>query len=201
MSDLAPDRRVARTREAIRAAFNSLLFARGYDDLSASDIAEAANVGRSTFYEHFQGKEEVLATTLVPVLTPLADACVAAAPDRRLEGVVSHFWDNRRMAKAMMSGRAHGVMARSLAGLIEARLPDDGVIPGALLAVQIAHGQLALIEEWLTGRHGCTAGEIAAALQATGRAAVAAGREHPGVWDAATEGDRRKSLASPESPC
>ena len=176
MSDAAPDRRVARTREAIRAAFNSLILARGFDALSASDIAEAANVGRSTFYEHFQGKEEVLAATLAPVLTPLAEACTARGPDPRVEAVIAHFWDNRRMAKAMMTGRAHGVMARTLAGLIEARLEGGGAIPAPLLATQIAHGQLALVEEWLTGRHGCSTGEIAAAIRTTSRAVVEARR-------------------------
>ncbi len=165
---------MARTREAIRAAFNGLILARGYDAFTAADIAEAANVGRSTFYEHFQGKDEVLAATLVPVLTPLAEACVSAGPDARVEAMVAHFWENRRMAKAMMDGRAHAVMAGQLAALIEARLPADGAIPAPLLAIQIAHGQLALIEAWLTGRHGSSAAQIAAALQATGRAAVAA---------------------------
>jgi len=168
----AADRRVARTREAIRAAFNSLLLARGYDGFSASDIAEAANVGRSTFYEHFQGKAEVLAASVIPVLTPMA---ADSRPDPRIEAMVSHFWDNRRMAKALMTGRAQGVMAGALASLIEARLAGRATaIPAPLLAIQIAHGQLALIEEWLSGRHGCTAAQIAASLQATGRAAVAA---------------------------
>jgi AcrR family transcriptional regulator len=182
MSDPAPDRRVARTREAIRAAFNGLILARGYDGFSAADIAEAANVGRSTFYEHFQGKDEVLAATLVPVLTPLAEACVSAGPDARVEAMVAHFWENRRMARAMMDGRAMGVMARQLAILIEARLPPGGAIPAPLLAIQIAHGQLALIEEWLSGRHGCSPAQIAAALQATAHATVAANRRgviHP----------------------
>jgi len=176
MSDPAPDRRVARTREAIRAAFNSLILARGYDAFTAADIAEAANVGRSTFYEHFQGKDEVLAATLVPVLEPLAEACTAPAADPRLEATIGHFWDNRRMAKALMSGRAHAVMAGRLATLIEARLPAGGAIPAPLLATQIAHGQLALIAEWLTGRHGCTPAQIAATLQATSCAMIAAAR-------------------------
>ena len=173
MSEIALDRRVARTRQAIRTAFNSLILARGYDAFTAADIAEAADVGRSTFYEHFQGKDEVLAATLVPVLEPLAEACFGAGADPRLEATIAHFWDNRRMAKAMMSGGAHGVMAASLAALIAARLPEGGAIPPALLAAQIAHGQLALLGEWLTGRHGGSAGEIAGAISATSRAMAA----------------------------
>ena len=187
MSDPAPQetegqaagRRVQRTREAIRAAFNGLLLTRGYDGFSASDIAEAANVGRSTFYEHYQGKADVLATSLIPVLTPLAEACSSPAPHPRVEVVVSHFWDNRRMAKAMMTGRAQAVMAKQLARLIEDRLTggdEPAAIPASLLAVQIAQGQLALIGEWLSGRHGCSAAQIAATLQTTAYAVVTANR-------------------------
>jgi AcrR family transcriptional regulator len=175
------DRRVLRTRSAIRSAFNTLILSRGYDAISAADVAEAANVGRSTFYEHYQGKEDVLAQSLVTVLEPLANACLAQTPEPPLATVVEHFWDNRQLAKALMAGRARTVMARRLAGLIEQRLENARpagrsgrpVIPLSLLAVQMAHGQLALLEEWLSGRYGCTAAQIASALQATSRAFVA----------------------------
>ncbi len=191
MSDPAPpeapakaaDRRARRTREAIRTAFNGLFLTRGYDAFSASDIAQAADIGRSTFYEHFQGKADVLATNILPVLMPMAEACVSPGPDPRLEAMVSHFWDNRRQVRAMLGGAAQAVMARQLASLIEARLNATAsaslsapAIPIPLLSVQIAHGQLALIGEWLSGRHGCSAAQIAAALQQTAHAAAMANR-------------------------
>jgi AcrR family transcriptional regulator len=175
------DRRVLRTRAAIRSAFNMLILSRGYDAISAADVAEQANVGRSTFYEHYQSKEDVLAQSLVVVLEPLADACLAHSPEPSLVSAVEHFWDNRRLAKSLMAGRARIIMARRLAGLMEQRLEnarpagrsERPVIPLSLLAVQMAHGQLALLEEWLSGRYGCTAAQIASALQATSRAFAA----------------------------
>ena len=60
MSDgTKPDRRVERTREALLRALRDLLFERGYDGFVVRDIVERANVGRSTFYEHFEGKDEI----------------------------------------------------------------------------------------------------------------------------------------------
>ena len=56
----AADRRSARTREALLHVFLDLLFERGYEALSVRDIAARANVGRSTFYEHFAGKDALL---------------------------------------------------------------------------------------------------------------------------------------------
>jgi len=174
------DRRVRRTRAAIRSAFNALILSRGYDAISAADIAEQANIGRSTFYEHYQSKDDVLAQSLVALFEPLAGACLKQPSDQSIASMIQHFWDNRQLGRALMTGRPRTVMARQLAGLIERRLDDeprDGclvetTIPIPLLAIQLAQGQLALIEDWLTGRYGCSATQIAAALRLTSHAAA-----------------------------
>ncbi len=51
-------RRQARAR--IVQAAEELFFARGFDDVSVSDIAERAEVGRTTFFRHFSDKQEVV---------------------------------------------------------------------------------------------------------------------------------------------
>ena len=53
------DRRVARTRVALHHALLSLIVERGYDTLSVQDICEAAGIGRSTFYAHYTGKDDL----------------------------------------------------------------------------------------------------------------------------------------------
>ena len=170
------DRRVQKTRAALRTAFVELILTRGLDTVSAADVAERANVGRSTFYEHFQGKDDILAKTLTPVLSPLADACTADAVGSELTAVVEHFWRNRQLARVLMTGHARQLMARQLAGLIEHRLSSlprgEGALPPALSAQQLAHGQLALIDGWLSGRHGVSAETVAQALHAGSGAAA-----------------------------
>jgi len=53
------DRRVQRTRQLIRAAFRALLKEKGYEALTVQDIIERANIGRATFYAHFENKDEL----------------------------------------------------------------------------------------------------------------------------------------------
>ena len=172
------DRRVQKTRAALRAAFNELILAKGYEAIVAADLAAHANVGRSTFYEHFQGKEDILAESLAPILAPLADACVSESFDARIGKAVEHFWENRRLARALLSGRARLVVSRLHASLIEARLSANpaciDALPSALAATQLAHAQLALIDEWLSGRYGCPAEVIAKMLHASSYAAAKA---------------------------
>ena len=54
------DRRQKKTREAIFKAFTELLSKKHYNQITVGDIIEKANVGRATFYAHFETKDFLL---------------------------------------------------------------------------------------------------------------------------------------------
>ncbi|MFN8418851.1 MAG: TetR/AcrR family transcriptional regulator [Anaerolineae bacterium] len=59
MTDNQEDRRVQRTRKLLQAALMGLLAEQRFDKITVQDIIERANVGRTTFYAHFQSKEDL----------------------------------------------------------------------------------------------------------------------------------------------
>jgi len=163
-----PDRRVDRTRQALLAAFRDLVLTRGYDRLTVRDVIEEANVGRSTFYEHFENIDDLFEQSIGPLLAILADA-VQPDPDRkRLRFVVEHFWANRKLSRIIMTDPTRPLMSRLLARLIEERLVKRS---------RNARGKksalpLGLIGAWLSSAPACDAGAIADALSVSTNSAA-----------------------------
>ena len=54
------DRRQRKTREAIFRAFSELLYKKDFSQITVGEIIERADVGRATFYSHFETKDFLL---------------------------------------------------------------------------------------------------------------------------------------------
>jgi AcrR family transcriptional regulator len=72
MTSTEPDRhtrRKARTRAKLLAAARGLFAAKGAEATTIAEIADEADIGVGSFYNHFRTKEEVLAALLEEALT------------------------------------------------------------------------------------------------------------------------------------
>ena len=155
------DARVRRTRESILQAFVRLALDRRYDQIRTSDLIAGSGVGRSTFYEHFRSKDEVLIAALEPLLLPLANAALGRASKSQVRAALDHFWEQRGLARVILNSRAAHQLQRRLAAIIEARLPDCGAVPPAMIANSAAAGQLAMLRMWLAGEASCSSDALA----------------------------------------
>ena len=54
------DRRIVKTRKAIRNAFAQLLSQKDMQEITIKDIAETADINRKTFYAHYTGVHQVI---------------------------------------------------------------------------------------------------------------------------------------------
>jgi AcrR family transcriptional regulator len=171
-------------RAALLRAFGDLVTTRRYSELRIGDIVERAGVGRSTFYEHFSGKDGILAASIRGPFSALVDSTVRSANTAELVALLEHFWHNRAIARGVFMGPVRAKVSAVLAQMIEQQLDAAGkgratrlLIPARLVAAQLAESLLAPITAWLTGVAHCPAITLADALIATTGATLDALRQ------------------------
>ena len=54
------DRRITRSKKALRGALITLMEEKGFDSITVNDLCSAADLNRGTFYNHFRDKEHLL---------------------------------------------------------------------------------------------------------------------------------------------
>jgi len=111
------DRRVQRTRLALREALVALILERGWDGFGVQQLCERANVGRSTFYTHFADKEELVAGSFEDLRRFLREQLAAAGgeverPLAFARGLLQHGHEQRRLFLAIVGKRSGLVVQR-----------------------------------------------------------------------------------------
>ena len=128
---IALDRRVQRTREALRVAMMSLMVERGWDGVDVQSLCELANVGRSTFYLHFTNKEELLAASFTDLHVALRAQAARSEPVPGqlafVAGLVAHVHEAQELFRALL-GRRSGQYVQDrfralLVEMVRAELP------------------------------------------------------------------------------
>ena len=153
------DRRQQRTRKAIFEAFLSLLERKRYDHVTVQEIIDRANVGRSTFYAHFETKEMLLEALCSDVFFHLfgENPCAWEGDDGALEGRLTHvLWhvrDSRGNLAAILtsdSGEVFmGYFKRHLKSLFAAHLRHfDGDVPQDMRLHLLATGFAETVKWW-----------------------------------------------------
>ena len=77
------DRRQRKTREAIFRAFTELLSKKKFSQITVGEIIERADVGRATFYAHFETKDFLLKELCAELFCHIFDSSQEDRPDHR----------------------------------------------------------------------------------------------------------------------
>jgi AcrR family transcriptional regulator len=170
------DRRFQRTRRLLLDAFVESIASREYDEITVADIVGRANVGRSTFYEHYESKEDLLRRTMEPIITGLGLALQTESATENLRLIVAHVRKNRRFAMSIFSGDPRRLVAEFIAEDLESRLRARWRVeslPFAFVASILAEMQIGLLGAWVSSESdsSLTAASIAAALVRSTQAA------------------------------
>jgi AcrR family transcriptional regulator len=153
------DRRSRKTRGALHRALISLILSRGYDEITVSDIADAANVGRSTFYLHYTDKDDLLRAGLNALKLVLEDPPDefredAHEPLRFSRFLTEHLFEQHHLYRTMMASRGGAIVIDSIrqaiCEILRSELKaEDSSPPDEVLVQFIAGAYLAVMTWWL----------------------------------------------------
>jgi AcrR family transcriptional regulator len=168
------DRRVRRTRDAIRRALMDLTTEKGYEAVTVADIIDRADIGRSTFYNHFTDKQHVLHASMDEVGDFLR-AQRAARPDQLFafsRAMFDHVDEQRALLRVLIgrhgSARMHLHIQRQLAELVREDLGAAGGpvdVPIDLTVDFVVGAYLALLSRWVEEADPRTPQEMDAAFR------------------------------------
>lgn len=177
------DQRSQNSRHAIRGAFVELVLNERYDEIKVSQIISRSGVARSTFYQHFSSKEDILANSLIPPMSRMAEAIHPNGNRAQIDEILQHFWENRSFCRLILQGTPGQAISRCLSELLEERLlvyvnerNFSFIIEPKLLATQIAEAQLVLLKAWLKGQTKTSSAKLASAISQSSLALVNASK-------------------------
>ena len=186
------DRRIQRTRELLQKALMELIDERGYSAITIQDIVERANIGRTTFYKHYNSKDDLFMSCHESIVTsfqferlyshPLSrqELLEEEAPARMILAF-QHLDETRARLSPIFEGKDGPTIlkqirersAKEIEGNLRSIMPKaDDNIPFDILAGYLAGAQLALVLWWLEKRRSHTPTTIVQALHRLQRAAI-----------------------------
>ena len=89
------DRRITKTRKAIYTAFLQLLNQKNFESITVQEIIDLADVGRSTFYSHYESKELLLDELCRYLFHHLFEREENISTEAYLAHIFSHFKKNQ----------------------------------------------------------------------------------------------------------
>ena len=184
------DRRVQRTREILQKSLIDLISERDYDSITIQDIVNRANIGRTTFYLHYNSKDELFMSCheamvrqfRIGLLHPLSqDELLSPKIPGGLKLAYRHLEESRAMLYSIFHGKDNLILLRQLrdwnAQQIEANLRAafaelESSIPLDVLSNYLAGAQITLLHWWLEKRRPHTLEEVGQTFHRLQRAAI-----------------------------
>jgi len=158
-----PDRRVRRTKQRLHDALESLIIEKGYDKITVQDLIDRADVGRSTFYAHYETKDDLVVGWIdqraAEMDLHMAQEQTDAGSSMPSLALFRHLAEQHHVYKAMIGSRGidiatemiHSRLLRHATSELGRRpdASDQTTIPIEVRAGFLASSLLALLTWWL----------------------------------------------------
>jgi AcrR family transcriptional regulator len=159
-----PDRRTRRTQSNLTHAMVDLVAQRSFDDFTVQELIDRADVGRSTFYSHFRGKEDLFRTSWEGFIRLLADKIDWQKAGKNSFMPVTFLFDHLKDVQPfyrglVRSGKTDALfrtgidqLSEKIAAALQARAKGLITIPIPILSNYLASELFMLLQWWLDER-------------------------------------------------
>jgi hypothetical protein len=118
--NIKTDRRVLKTRKALTEALIHLILEKGYEHVTIKNIIDRANVGRSTFYIHYESKEHLLLDGHNNLHVPTFE--IVRNDSLYFTSFFEHLSDNLHIAKALIGKKSGNMLTQFYKNIISQQL-------------------------------------------------------------------------------
>jgi AcrR family transcriptional regulator len=162
MREEKTDRRTRRTHDLLVNALVGLMEMKSYDLITVQEIIAQANVGRSTFYAHYENKDSLLLGGFDHILDLLVKEIRFTEGDRLIfdtSVLFRHAYGHYQVYHKLVWGSGfkllvkdiHGACSRKIESRLTSLLPSnhDTAVPLPLLADALSGSLFTLVKWWL----------------------------------------------------
>lgn len=160
MESQSDGRQVQRTQMLVLSALLELLNEITYDRVTIQQVCDRANVGRSTFYAHFQSKDDLLRFGFDQALSLFVSELAIDSINGKLEWnalpFLQHVRGHFNLYRTLLLGTGYTTLTqdgvRDLASKISERISGPLEVPVDFIGYMMASSGLSLIKFWLDRR-------------------------------------------------
>lgn len=156
------DKRQQKTRKVIFEAFDKQIQNNSYAKISVQNIINEANIGRSTFYAHFETKDELLRQKCVELFEHIFSPddterthnfSTATTFDQKVTHILYHLLDDKKVIKGILSSESGEIFLQYFRKYLIETISEEKLalqdVPEDFLQNHIAGSFIEMVRWWV----------------------------------------------------
>lgn len=164
MNSGTDDRRVRKTKKALRRGLVALLGRKNLKDISVRELTDEADLHRGTFYVHYKDIYDLYDKMWQEALQEIQDIFRQYTPEKLSQGpidlcraIMDYAWENRDLCQMFFGPNGNQALSRELGRIVEEKclqdwpvlFPHKDMAENEYLRIYMVDGCMAVLRRWV----------------------------------------------------
>lgn len=165
MNNAADDRRVRKTKKALRQGLVTLLEKKKLKDITVRELTDQVDLHRGTFYVHYRDIYELYDKMWQEAIQEIQEIFQQYPPEELPEGpaplfraIMEYAWENRDLCQMFFGPNVDQSLVRELSSIVEEKFTEDwpvlypdAALPGNnYLPIYVVAGCMGTLRRWVS---------------------------------------------------